>query len=170
MAAEHLALSLRRERLDLLIRVDLALDHDVVVLGALVDGLRLGCRLGKFLGGLLRGGLVDVGHGHDRVDGVEHAVPAAADDALDLAPALAADTTFERLDAAADRAEHRIAVEELRHRGQIAHRADGLHDAQSAEKRRHRVLGRLLGDQFGHADEVVLPVLRRITAGAPRPR
>ncbi len=122
-------------------------------------GLR--CRLVELGLGLLHRGAVDVGDGDDRVERLDDLVPAPGDDLLDLGPALAAGATGERLDAAADGAQHRVAVEELRDRGKLAHRTHRRHHRQRAVQRPHAVLGRLVREQLLEDDQVVGVVLGR---------
>ena len=127
VAAEHLVLGDAGERVGFFVGVDDVIDHDVVLVVFVVldfDDLGLGRLLGQLGLGLLRRRRVDLGGADDRVERVDDVVPAASDDRLDLGPPLAAGSAGERVDAAAERSEHRVAVEELGDRGQLAHRAD----------------------------------------------
>ena len=162
VAAEHPPLGRCGECLGFVVGIDDVIDHDVRIVGVVVHllvDLGLGRGLSQLGLGLLRRGLIDVGCADDGVERVDHVVPAASDHRLDLGPPLAAGAAGEGVDSAAQLSEHRVAVEELGDRGQLAHRADRRHDGQSPMQLRHRLLAGLLGDQLLHTDDVVLPVL-----------
>jgi len=83
--------------------------------------------------------------------------------------------TAPEVDAAGYRAQIGVAVEELRHRRQFAHRSDGRHDRQRGRQRLHRLLGRLLRHQLLDSDQIEPPVLGglevvRVRRGQVRPR
>ena len=138
----------------------------LVTVGALgcvgaFGGLRLRRFLGKFFDGPRDGVFVDLGGRDDLVDGGEHAIPVAPDDFGEHMPAFAAGPAGEVGDPTRYRRQRRVAVEELRYRGQFADRPQGRHDAQRRGDGGDGGFGRLLGDQFLDSDQVEAVVVGR---------
>ena len=113
---------------------------------------------------------VHVGGADDLVDGAEHVVPAAPDDVGDRVPALEPGLAGEVVDAAAQRAQRRVAVEELHHRRQLAHRPDRRDDRQRIGQRGHRLRGRLVRHHVFDSDQVEVFVVARGPACGRWPR